>query len=606
MTKVVVGQALRWNGNPLAAGAFEAGVGLVEKFLPGKSVTDADDRILAGFSSHELGYDPKELRQRADFQDADRAAAKALDRKPIDPLALAADLEATKRQLSPGVAEVRATLQSPDAQKFFDLFIDAGLHVLRDTAIASKDFLARATTRSLANQAKLAKDAADLRSGIEDLPNRIGLVNAQPHVDRYLATVKALAISDPDREADRQRAREFAVQSERRWLWWRAAPWAGKTTLMADLACSPPEGAEVAVFLTIGRDEDLNNRAGFYTRMLPQLAILAGERTVDLSATDLALRSDQFTRLLTEAGDNCLRKGKRLLLLIDGLDEDRLNNGSIAAAMPATLPDGVNVLVTSRSNPRLHVPYDHPLAADRWAEPLAAAPAAVARRQQAEDELGRLWRYAGGLGRSVLCFAAAAGAPLTAVDLAELCSQSSIPADHFVVQGLLDDHAARVLHGVPLRRGEIGYQVGHAVLDEWIIRALRPRLPANLGPEDRVAWDKARSEALTPWREHIHEWIAGFAAAGWPDETPQYAGEPYFSLLETTGDRDRMVAMAIDRDRHEFLYRATSGNLATYKEIDRTVDILAGSDAPSSLAEMLELAVLRDSISTQGAVKVVF
>jgi hypothetical protein len=121
---------------------------------------------------------------------------------------------------------------------------------------------------------ELGRAARDQVQGVSRFGERL----ARPLVDAYRAGVAGYAVADPDRTFERAQIAQFAAQDAHRWWWWQAEPWAGKTTLLADLATRVLDGAETVVFLTIGRDDSHNSRAGFLARMLPQLAIAAGDQ----------------------------------------------------------------------------------------------------------------------------------------------------------------------------------------------------------------------------------------------------------------------------------------------------------------------------------------
>ncbi|AQP48491.1 hypothetical protein BW730_14220 [Tessaracoccus aquimaris] len=440
--------------------------------------------------------------------------------------------------------------------------------MLQDEALENPDFLRNATVRLLRYQAAQGADHARLSEQVEGLPEQVWQVAALPLAESYLTEqVEPLAISDPARQVDRALMEDFLASPDSGWWWWTAQPWAGKTSFMADLAVRPPAGVFVAAFLTMGRDTTANDRRDFFDSIMPQIAVWAGRSMVHRAgAHSPSERLREFQDLLSEAGDNCRRKGQSLLLLVDGLDEDKGTEGSIAAALPPTLPVGVKVVVASRTMPRLDVPYDHPLATPLHSRELKASPGAVARQEQAFRELDNLWLVGppDRLGRTLACLVAAAEAPLTAIDLAELASRATndlieVPT----VEDILGDHAARVFHRVTLPGGD-GFRLGHDTLDDRVIEILDPRNPrAHVGG----GWAHHRQEVLAPWRAYLHEWVDTFAAQGWArTTTPGFAGEPYFALLSKTGNLPRMTALATDLARHRYLFHVTGSNYAAYRE----------------------------------------
>jgi len=142
--------------------------------------------------------------------------------------------------------------------------------------------------------------------------------------------------------------------------WWQAGPWAGKTALASWLATHPPVGVEVAAFFVTARLAGQATADAYVTAMLDQLAALVGVNPPIIAGT--AGRRGAYRNLLTQAAQAVTGRGRRLLLLVDGLDEDVGSaDGSIAALLPADPPLGMRVLVTSRMHPELpaDVPQGH-------------------------------------------------------------------------------------------------------------------------------------------------------------------------------------------------------------------------------------------------------
>ena len=153
--------------------------------------------------------------------------------------------------------------------------------------------------------------------------------------------------------------------SARRWCWIQGAAFAGKTALLAWFALHPPEGVDVAAcFLrrTTGQAH-ADYAVGVLTRELAQLAERADYRT----GTSLRERVDDFTDLLEDAAQACRQRGRRLLVIIDGLDEDQTAEPGLRVAhwLPDTntLPDNAWLLVASRASIPVPLPGSAPLTA---------------------------------------------------------------------------------------------------------------------------------------------------------------------------------------------------------------------------------------------------
>ena len=79
----------------------------------------------------------------------------------------------------------------------------------------------------------------------------------------------------------------------------------------------------------------------------------------------LSERVDDLADLLEEAARACAERGRRLLVLVDGLDEYDPTTASLDLAdwLPdaSTLPDQAMLLAASRAGADVHLPPAHPL-----------------------------------------------------------------------------------------------------------------------------------------------------------------------------------------------------------------------------------------------------
>jgi hypothetical protein len=122
----------------------------------------------------------------------------------------------------------------------------------------------------------------------------------------------------------------------------------------------------------------------------------------------------------------CAGEGRRLVLVVDGLDEDRgVTTGpdahSIAGLLPGDPSAGMRVIVAGRPNPPIpdDVPDWHPLRDPEIIRPLPPSRRAGDLRRLGEQELKRLLRGSSAERDLVGTLAAARGA-LSAAELGEL------------------------------------------------------------------------------------------------------------------------------------------------------------------------------------------
>jgi hypothetical protein len=109
---------------------------------------------------------------------------------------------------------------------------------------------------------------------------------------------------------------------------------------------------------------------------------LAGLLSLSLPAVlPEATRGVFLLGLVSKAAASCQAEGRRLVLVVDGLDEDRgVTTGpgahSIAGLLPADPPAGMRVIVAGRPNPPVpdDVPDWHPLRDPAIVRSLSASP----------------------------------------------------------------------------------------------------------------------------------------------------------------------------------------------------------------------------------------
>jgi len=248
------------------------------------------------------------------------------------------------------------------------------------------------------------------------------------------------------REAELAELETFCTDPDgSQYVWWQGPAWAGKSALMAWFVLHPPERVRLVSFFITARYAGQSDRSAFLEVVLEQLAEAAGQPMPDLLTE--ANRQGWFAQLLVDAAVTSAREGRRLVLVVDGLDEDQGVTGgpdahSIAALLPAVPPANVRVIVAGRPNPPVppDVPPRHPLRDEQIVRQLSTSPQAQMVRDDAERELGHLLE-GGGLGRELLGLVTAAGGGLSSDDLAELTGES-----RWTVERILRAVSGRTFH----------------------------------------------------------------------------------------------------------------------------------------------------------------
>jgi hypothetical protein len=131
-----------------------------------------------------------------------------------------------------------------------------------------------------------------------------------------------------------------------------APAYTGKSTLLAFFAAHPPPGVDVVSFFVVRRiGQNTINR--FLDVVNGQLRHLVEAPGPEVSDTDR--RVYYFEQLWAKAVENATMASppRRLLLLVDGLDEqeDAMPGAAISSLLPAPISEHVTVVVSSRPNP---------------------------------------------------------------------------------------------------------------------------------------------------------------------------------------------------------------------------------------------------------------
>ncbi|MEU1357473.1 hypothetical protein ABZ410_26740 [Streptomyces cinnamoneus] len=399
----------------------------------------------------------------------------------------------------------------------------------------------------------------------------------------YLAQVRRIAPQQLlAREAELAQLANFCTDPDSEpYLWWRAQAWAGKSALLSTFVLDPPPGVRVLSFFITARLAGQADSTAFTEVVLEQTLELLGE-PMPMMLTE-ATREAHLLGAFERAADLCRRRGERLVLVVDGLDEDRgvtpaADTHSIAAILPSIPPVGMRVIVSGRPNPPIpaDVPDVHPLRWPSIVRPLIASPHAAVVRQDAERELKRLM-HGSQIEKDLLGLLTAAGGGLSEADLAGLTGLSEWEIeDHLrAVSGrTFSSRAGRWRPQVAV------YVLGHEDIQQQAVRFLgRTR--------------------LAEYRERIHAWAEGYRAGKWPVDTPEYLLRGYFKLLHVTGDIHRMLKCATDPDRHHRMLDIIGGDSVALGEI-LTAQESASSSPDPDLVTLSRLTVHRIKLTERN------
>lgn len=336
---------------------------------------------------------------------------------------------------------------------------------------------------------------------------------AYPDPGHALARGHSSAVRQGPPEGLRARESELATLASRierePWTWLVADAFAGKTALLATLVADPPGGVAVASCF-LRRREGLASAEYVLDTLTAQLAALTWGESFTAQAHG---KAEFFDRMLRLAATACARRGDRLAVVIDGLDEyDPQSSVPLRAWLPLELPVGAALLVAGRPG---SVPSSHPLTGERV--PLGRFAGSSAAWEAARHELDQALRSPDPLAGLVATYLAATGGGLTEDELARLCSAAGLSVHAAQVAGLVDRLFDRTLDRT---RSDGPVVFTHA--------AYRGALADILGP--------ARLEQA---RVAVDEWVDPMRAAAWGAGTASYALRPYGRHLRARLDEAR-------------------------------------------------------------------
>ncbi|MEJ2856842.1 MULTISPECIES: tetratricopeptide repeat protein [unclassified Saccharothrix] len=423
--------------------------------------------------------------------------------------------------------------------------------------------------------AEASSSGVVVQAGRDVVIGEVNLRTGVPVRTRYRHQVMRIAPAVlVGRDAELAELAAFCTSdSSQTYQWWRAGAWAGKSALFSTFVLNPPPGVRVVSFFVTARLAGQADRVAFVDNVLEQVLALLGEQAPALLTP--STREAHVLGLLEEAARLCRERGETLVLLVDGLDEDRgvttgPDSHSIAALLPTRPVDGLRVVVSGRPDPPIpgDVPEDHPLRDESVVRALEVSPQARALRAEMERDLKRL---VGGsrVEQDVLGLLVAAGGGLTSRDLAGLSG-----AGEWEVR----DHLTTVTGRSFTRRdGDLGADVYLLAHEELQVTAL----------------DMLGGTRLSAYRDRIHEWAASHG--DWPPDTPDYLLRGYHTMLLATGDLTRATALSTDLSRHDRLFDRTGGDDTALAQLTATLDAHVATDPPD-LPAVSRLAVHRDHL----------
>ncbi len=358
----------------------------------------------------------------------------------------------------------------------------------------------------------------------------------------------------------------------------QAPPWTGKSALMAWFVLHPPPGVQVFSFFVTARFDGHDTRAAFTQTLVEQLAEFLSQPVPHTVAEHT--REAYLSGLLADAVARCSELGVRMVLVVDGLDEDQgvtsdVRARSIAALLPIKPPPSLRVLVSSRPNPSIppDVPDEHPLRGRTRVERLDSSSYAQVNRVAMERELDRLL-YGSSEEQDLLGFVAVARGALTATDLADL-----IGLDHRSTRKLLNSVSGRTFIPVSTQWTDQadGFLLGHQELQRAALEFMGPR-------------------GVGAYHRRVREWALCYRERRWPQNTPLYLLAGFPRMLVETEDVSTLRHLATDPDRHNWMRSVSGSDMSAMAQMSDLQEVLLTGDPidlPAMTAVACHLEVLR-------------
>jgi hypothetical protein len=270
------------------------------------------------------------------------------------------------------------------------------------------------------------------------------------------------------REQELAKIADFATGSEG-YRWLVGGAFTGKTALLYEaVTVGLPDEVDVVCYFLSGRASVASGER-FLAAGVPQLAYLC-EVDPPVASVDL------YHALWEQAATGAAQRGRHLLLVVDGLDEDDPPPGSasVASLLPALTGAHAHVLVSSRPYPDL--PYDVPDGHPLRVTPPVQLDAFQGAQKLAELAKKEIYELTHGddndLAVEVLGLLTAAAGPLSVSDLAALRSDGQgAPA------AADTRHVRRVVRNVQLAAWSVSAQQARSATSSPTVRCSNtPRL----------------------------------------------------------------------------------------------------------------------------------
>jgi len=284
-------------------------------------------------------------------------------------------------------------------------------------------------------------------------------------------------------------------------------------------------------FFIVGRVYNQSDSGAFFEALSQQLVSLV---RFGKEEEQLTLYNEMsILELLSEAAENANDNGKKLVLVVDALDEDKSlirERQSILNLLPKQENPNLTIILSSRPEPNVqdsvYLGYSHPIKHCPVYK-LKQLKLSKDFKERAKDELRTLYDKSN-KSKDIVSFIAVADGALTVSDLSELTGE--IPIE---ISRIFEDSTARTFlsikptHISSADYSDKGYMLGHDDLQKQAMR-------------DFVGKESPQ------YIKKLDVWCDGYKERGWSSDIPNYLLTSYLGLLTNHAKWERLADMLID------------------------------------------------------------
>lgn len=355
-------------------------------------------------------------------------------------------------------------------------------------------------------------------------------------------------------------------KSDSGYFLFEAEAYSGKSSLLSWFFLHPPVDTWMIGFFIVGQIYLQSDSDAFSLALTEQLELYLDKKQE---------QKKSLHELLAEVAELAQERNKKLVLVIDALDEDKSKNRekiSILSSLPRWDIPNLVIILSSRPEPKVQdsvcLGYGHPIK-DCPVYALSQLKLSRDLRARAREELRALYNK-NQKSKGIVSLLAIASGALTVSDLAELTDE--IPIE---ISSVFDDSTARTFRSMTsdftltTNKDDKAYTLAHNVLQEQAVNEFIGNNSAH-------------------YMQTLKEWCGSYQKRNWPTETPDYLLTNYLGLLSENKKWNELIEILVD---YNFMLLVAKTRLACADHltiIRKTIsDLLLRTDVDYELIGLL-------------------